>query len=89
MTEGAKSYEATARIEALAKPKPRPDGPYRNAQWEVSAGAKQAIANERVVELAKHKTLAEGYQPCRSPIWKVGIGALSAVSSNRYILHTV
>ena len=67
----------------LAKPKLKLDGPFRAPQWTVPVGAKQAIATERVMELAKAKKPAEGYQPCRSATWKVGVGALNAVSSNR------
>ncbi len=73
----------TPHTDALAKPKLHLDGLFREAQWEVGAGAKQAIPTERVTELAKSKKPPEGYQPCRSPIWKVGMGALNAVSSNR------
>ena len=72
-------------MESLAKPKHRRDGPFRDAQWEVSATAKQAISSERTVELARARKLAEGYVPNREPIWSVRMGAMNAVASNRFV----
>ena len=83
MTEAAKYYNITAQVENLAKPKPRPDGPFRDAEWKVSDSAKQCIASERLGELSRPKKPAEGYQPPRDALWKVGVGALNAVASNR------
>lgn len=84
VTEAAKLYEITPNLDYLAKPKPHFDGPYRDAQWPVSNAAKEAIAGERLLDLSKSRKLAEGYMPCRGVIWKVGVGALNAVTSNRY-----
>ena len=83
VTEGAKLYEVTTHMENLARPKTHVEGPYRDAQWPVSKATKEATASERLQELAKPKKPAEGYTPCRSVIWKVGVGALNAVTSNR------
>ena len=70
--------------EHLAKAKERPDGPFRDPEWKVSPATMQATASDRVMELSKPKKLADGYQPCRDVIWKVGMGAKTAVASNRY-----
>lgn len=83
VTEGAKFYTITPYLDGLAKPKEHLDGPFRDAEWKVSDGAKQSIPSERIAELARHKKPAEGYQPCRGAISKVGVGALNAVASNR------
>ena len=83
VTSGAKNYEITPGLDGLAKPKQRLDGPFRSAEWPVSSAAKGAVAGERLLDLAKSKKLAEGYKPCRGVIWKVGVGALNAVTSNR------
>ena len=69
--------------ESLARPKQRPDGPFRDPEWKVSPSTMQATATDRVTELSKAKKLADGYQPSRDVIWKVGTGAKSAVASNR------
>lgn len=83
VTEAAKFYIITPYLDELAKPKEHLNGLFREAEWPVADGAKQATPSERIAELARHKKPAEGYQTCRSPIWKVGVGALNAVSSNR------
>ncbi len=70
--------------EQLAKAKERPDGQFRDPQWKISPVTMQATATDRVMELSKPKKLADGYQPCRDVIWKVGMGARVAVASNRY-----
>ena len=70
--------------ESLARPKERPDGPFRDPEWKVSPASKQATATDRVMELSKSKKLADGYHPCRDVIWKVGMGARTAVASNRW-----
>ena len=47
-------------------------------------GAKHADATERLVELARPKRIAEGYEPSRDVIWKVTTGAKTATASTRY-----
>jgi hypothetical protein len=83
VTDAAKFYEITPYLQELARPKDHVEGPFREAEWIVSGGAKQAIPSERTAELARHKKPPEGYQSCRHSIWKVGIGPLNAVASNR------
>ena len=83
ISDGVKTYHATPRIESLANPKKRLDGPFRDPIWVVSKETMQASPSPRVVELAKHKRLMEGYQPSRSPIWRVTSGAKKAVASKR------
>lgn len=75
---------ASGRIESLATPKNRPDGPFREPQWPVALSAKKASANQRCVELAKAKGVADGYIPNREDaIWSVSRGAKRAVASGR------
>ena len=81
--ESAKTYQATGRIDSLATPKKRLDGPFRDPQWEVSKASMQAVPTDRVMDLAKSKKLADGYQPCKSALWKVSTGAKNAVASTR------
>lgn len=83
VSEGVKTYQATPRIETLATPKKRLGGPFRDPIWVVSKETMQASPSPRVVELAKHKRLVEGYQPARSAIWRVTSGAKKAVASKR------
>lgn len=83
VSEGVKTYQATPRIEMLATPKKRLGGPFRDPIWVVPKEAMQASPSARVLELAKHKRLVEGYQPPRSAIWRVSCGAKKAVASNR------
>ena len=47
-------------------------------------GAKHADPTERLVELARPKRIAEGYEPSRDVIWKVTTGAKTATASARY-----
>lgn len=84
VSKGTQYYDITPNLESLARPKMHSEGPFRDAQWIVSEAAKQAIPRERLHDLAKAKKTAEGYQPSREALWKVGVGALNAVSSNRY-----
>ena len=83
ISDGVKTYQATPRIETLATPKKRLDGLFRDPIWAVPKGAMQASPSARVLELAKHKRLMEGYQPSRSPVWPVTSAAKKAVASNR------
>lgn len=83
VSNAAKTCIASEHTESLAKPKERPDGPFRDPEWKVSVSTLQATASDRVAELSKPKKLSDGYQPCRDVIWKVGVGARNAVASNR------
>ncbi len=83
MSAAAKSCTPSDHTDQLAKPKQRPDGPFREPQWTVHGGALQATPTDRVCELAKPKKLADGYQPSREVVWKVGVGTKNAVASNR------
>ena len=83
ITNGIKTYQATPHIESLSTPKKRMGGPFRNPIWVVSKDTMQASPSPRVVELAKHKRLVEGYRSSRSPIWRVSSAAKKAVPSNR------
>lgn len=47
-------------------------------------GALQAESSQRLTELACPKRLSEGYEPNRDVIWKVSVGAKTAVASSRY-----
>ena len=83
ISEGVKTYQATPRIETLATPKIRLGGPFRDPIWAVSKETMQASPSPRILELAKHKRLVEGYQSSRGPIWRVSSAAKKAVASNR------
>ena len=78
-----KYYVTPTHTLELAKPKMRLEGMFRDPQWTVPVAARQAIASERTLELARSKRFIEGYKPCRSPIWKVGVGPLNAMASHR------
>ena len=83
ITNGVKTYQATPRIESLSTPKKRIGGPFQLPIWVVSKDTMQASPSPRVIELAKHKRLVEGYRSSRSPIWRVSSAAKKAVASNR------
>lgn len=83
VSNAAKTCIPSEHIESLAKPKERPNGPFRDPEWTVLSSTLQATASDRVMELSKPKKLSDGYQPCRDVIWKVGVGARNAVASNR------
>lgn len=87
VSTGAKLYEITPNLENLAKPKKCVEGPFRDAQWPVSKAAKEAIASERLLELSKSKKLSDGFMQNRDVVWKIGVGPLNAVTSNRYDVH--
>lgn len=74
---------------SLSVPKPRPGGPFRDPQWTVSKTAMEATPTDRVADLAKPKRLADGYRPCREPLWKVTTGAKNATASNRWVMIEV
>jgi len=77
------SANPSYHIDSLAQPKKRPDGPFRDPQWKVAQSALEASASDRLLELARSKRLADGYQPSREVVWRVGTGAKNAVASNR------
>ena len=83
MPESAKQYSVTSHTESLAVPKKHVEGPFRDPQWEVSKASKEATPTDRLTDLAKAKKLADGYQPCKSVVWKVSTGARNAVASTR------
>jgi len=83
VTDEVKRYQATPRIESLASPKIKLDGPFRDPIWVVSKAAMQTSPTPRVMELAKAKRVVEGYQPSRGPVWRVTSGAKTAVASKR------
>lgn len=83
VSEGVKTYQATPHIEALATPKKRLGGPFRDPIWVVSKETMQASPSPRVLELAKHKRVMEGHQSSRSPIWRISSAAKKAVASKR------
>ncbi len=72
-------------IESLARPKSRPGGPFRDPQWTVPTAALQATPSDRVMDLAKPKRLADGYQLSREVVWRISTGAKNAMASNRSV----
>ena len=83
VTEAARFCKTSAHIEELAKPKKGIDRLDRDAEWPVSITTREATASERTQELARPKRHTEGYKPSRSPIWKVGVGPMNAITSRR------
>ena len=61
----------------------------QNYYFSGHIGALQANASPRILELARPKRLADGYQESRSVIWKVLAGAKNAVASGRYANHDI
>ena len=51
----------------------------------LNLGALQANSSPRILELARPKRLADGYQESKNVIWKVLAGAKNAVASGRYV----
>ena len=83
VSDASKNCTPSEHTNRLAVPKQRPEGPFRDPEWTVQQGARQATASERLSELAKAKKVADGYQPSRDVLWRVSIGARNAVASNR------
>ena len=83
VSKAAKGCTASEHTERLAQAKEKAGGPFREPQWQVSEATKRARPTDRVLDLARQKKVAEGYQPCRDVEWKVSNGAKSAVASNR------
>jgi len=73
----------TERLDNLSTPKKRDDGPFRSANWDVTDFARKAVPSGRCSELAKHKSIVEGYSPAREVIWSVPRSALRAGISTR------
>ena len=86
VSEAAMKHNVSPRVEELAKPKEREDRQHRDAEWPVSITARETTPTMRTLELARPKTWANGYNPDRSAIWKVGIGPMTAVPSNRCVI---
>ena len=83
VSEAAKKAVLTPRVEQLARPKTRGDGPFREPTWRVSSASRRTVATPRVLELARPKQLAEGYQPCREVEWIIPRNTLRAIASER------
>ncbi|KAK3096208.1 hypothetical protein FSP39_024490 [Pinctada imbricata] len=79
----ALSASASERLQALASPKRRSEGPFRPPQWPVSPAAKSVSAKPRSMELARPKGTADGYQLPRDEIWVVTRAAKKASASGR------
>lgn len=83
VSEPAKRAVSSARVEQLARPKTRQDGPVREPTWRVSSASRRTVASARVQELAKAKQTVEGYLPCRDVEWPVSRNTLRAIASER------
>jgi len=83
VSQAAKKAQTSARIESLATPKDRKEGPVRSPEWVVSKGARYAKAGSRVLELAQPKKLTESYRPNRDVEWRVPRSALHATATSR------
>ncbi|XP_025094870.1 testicular haploid expressed gene protein-like isoform X2 [Pomacea canaliculata] len=83
VTEAALNARPSVRIQSLAAPKDRPEGPFRSPEWAVTDSAKAAMASARCTELARAKPLAEGFQPAREIEWPVSKAARRAQATGR------
>merc|ERR1712050_2426 len=80
----ALSCRPSARLESLAEPKNRPEGPFREPTWPVSSRARNASPSNRCLELSKAKNVADGYVPnLDNPIWPVSKSARRATATPR------
>merc|ERR1712050_213857 len=80
----ALSCRPSARLESLAEPKNRPEGPFRGPTWPVSSRARNASPSNRCLELSKAKNVADGYVPnLDNPIWPVSKSARRATATPR------
>ncbi|XP_013385150.1 testicular haploid expressed gene protein-like isoform X2 [Lingula anatina] len=76
--------KCTERLEFLARPKSRKEGPFREPQWPVAKTAMSFNASNRQLELAKPKTLPEGFQPNREdPQWRISRASKKAIAGVR------
>ncbi|GFO41045.1 testicular haploid expressed protein-like protein [Plakobranchus ocellatus] len=79
----AKSHRTSMRTQDLSTPKLRAEGPFREPQWPVSENALNAVASPRCTELARAKSLADGFQHAREIQWPVSKAARRATASGR------
>ncbi|XP_071947973.1 sperm microtubule associated protein 2-like [Antedon mediterranea] len=79
----AKRAVASARLETLANPKARSQGPFRDSIWPVSSSVMKASISPRQLELSKPKSLVDGYLPARSIAWEVKRSAKRAIATSR------
>lgn len=75
--------QASERVQSLAYPKKRPEGPFREPQWPVSLSAKNASATERCSELSRAKTTTDAYQKPRDEMWPISRAARRATATPR------
>ncbi|XP_041368423.1 testicular haploid expressed gene protein-like isoform X2 [Gigantopelta aegis] len=73
----------TERLETLASPKQRPEGPFREPTWSVTQAAKNASASARCMELARPKGVVDGYLMARDVEWPVSRAAKRAATTDR------
>lgn len=83
VTSNAKNATASSRLETLARPKSRPEGPFREPMWPVMPLAKSANPSSRQLELAKPKGIPDGYQAPRATINDIKRSARRAIATSR------
>ncbi|KAK0051975.1 testicular haploid expressed protein [Biomphalaria pfeifferi] len=81
--EPAKKAKASERVEQLASPKARPEGPFREPTWQITERALKSVASPRCLELARSKSLVEGFLPAKDIEWPVSRAAKQASASER------
>ncbi|XP_061171605.1 sperm microtubule associated protein 2-like isoform X1 [Saccostrea echinata] len=79
----ALTASASERLQALATPKNRSEGPFRPPQWPVLPAAKNASAKARSVELARPRGTTDGYMLPKDEIWPISRAAKRATASGR------
>lgn len=90
VSEGARSANASQRVETLAKPKdsaalPTNQSLWDWSQWEssVSRAAKTASPSDQVLRLSLPKATHKGYKECRDVRWIIADNTLKALPSLR------
>lgn len=79
----ALSASASERLQTLATPKNRSEGPFRDPKWPVTPAAKNASAKARSQELARPKGTTDGYMLPKDEMWPISKAAKRATASGR------
>ncbi|RUS84875.1 hypothetical protein EGW08_007344 [Elysia chlorotica] len=83
VSTSAKTHRPSGRTQDLSTPKLRAEGLFREPQWPVPETALNAVASPRCTELARAKSLADGFQHAREIQWPVSKAARRATASGR------
>nr|XP_022341442.1 testicular haploid expressed gene protein-like isoform X9 [Crassostrea virginica] len=79
----ALSATASERLQALAAPKNRSEGPFREPTWPVTHSAMNATCKARSQELSRAKGTTDGYMLPKDEMWPISRAAKRATASGR------